>query len=473
MNPDASKLLERVNEKLKQSPLFYFSRDMERSLGLENLLENYFCVSIDSSYITDSLKERAFALSSNDLQSDSTLELVKNQKVVEWVKQKSGGKFYAQLFQFNQPAIKALESYGGTVLNNPAELNRKFEAKISQFQIFKDNNIPMSKSIVANISETSWQSLTLELGNSFVIQEDRAHTGSGTYFVSSEIEFTEVQKKLNGNNVRIAKFIDAHSYTVNGCVTKKGIFVAGLQYQITGIAQLTPGKGSTIGNDWTHGFRSLSENARKQIFEITKKLGEIMQKDGYKGLFGVDLLVSGEEIFVIEVNARQTANISLQTKLEIQQNQIPLSLINLAEWLDIDLEGIEPSSQLVELQGSQIFLRSKTDNFEIREELKSGIYRLQSDNEATKKIEEQGAWVQNQVIYIDEEEDKPLIWQKEGYNVDEIGEGGFVMLVQKKGLIKNKFDELARFQFINQIVFLDGIAPWILEALKAIEDRIR
>ncbi|MEO6728775.1 MAG: ATP-grasp domain-containing protein [Candidatus Dojkabacteria bacterium] len=479
MNPLTEKLIQQVNEKLKDSPLFFFSRDAERSLGLENVLDNYYIAAVESNYVSHSLKK----LKENNikttqehdeiLKNDSTLELVKNAKVQEWIKQHAPNKFYAQFFHFNQPAVRVMEGLGGTVLNISADLNRKFEGKLSQYKVFEENSIPTPKSLVANISDVSWASLSTDLGSlKFVVQEDRAHTGIGTHFLENEGDFLLLQKALDGNIVRISQMVDGNSYTINGCVTKKGVFVAGLQYQITGIRDLTPGKGSTIGNDWTHGYRSVTPEMRIALFDITKKIGEIMQKDNYRGLYGIDLVVDGDKFFVIEINARQTANIPLQTKLELNQNQVPLALINLAEWLDIDFD-IEAYTQLQEIEGSQIFLRSKTDGFTIKDQLKSGIYRLQSDNAAAKRIAEQGEWTMDQVIYIDEEQDKPLIWQKDGYSIDFIEAGGFVLLCQKKGQTRNKFDEVARMQFTYQIVYIEGVAPWILEAMKAIEDRIR
>lgn len=479
MNPIAEKLIQQVNDKLKETPLFFFSRDAERSLGLESVLQNYHIAAVESNYVSHSLEKikaddvKVTQEEGEVLKNDSTLELVKNTKIQEWIKQKAPNKFYAQFFHFNQPAIAVLESLGGTVLNVSADLNRKFEGKISQYKVFQDNQISTPKSIIANISQVSWESLQKDLGtDKFVVQEDRAHTGTGTHFIDSEPGFLMYKKQLEGNDVKISQMIDGHSYTINGCVTKKGIFVAGLQYQITGIKDLTPGKGSTIGNDWTHGYRSVTEEMRKKIFDVTKQIGEIMKRDGFRGLFGIDLVVNGDNYFVIEINARQTANIPMQSKLELRQNHIPLALINLAEWLDIELE-FEPSDHLEEIEGGQIFLRSKSDGFSVKEQLKSGVYRLQSDQIAAKRIEEQGEWKMDEVIYIDEEQDKPLIWQKDGYCIDYIDEGGFILLLQKKGQIRNKFDEVARMQFTNQIVFIEGVAPWIIEAMKALEDRVR
>lgn len=456
----------------------YFSRDIERGLGLENHLENYYLASVEESYIVDQLNansERAFCLSAYDknIDADSTLQLITNSNTKEWIKNIVGDKnFYAQLFQFSQPVIFNLEKLGATVLNNSASMNRKFEDKLSQAEVFNAYNLNFPAYKIVKLNNQKLEEITNnrpdEIGTPLcVVQINRAHTGSGTFFVKNEVDWDHILLNHKGNEVKISDFIRGDSYTINGCVTKKGIFVAGLQYQITGIQELTHGEGSTVGNDFTYANR-LEDGIKQKIFNMAKKVGEVMEEQGYRGLFGIDIVVDNHNVYLIEVNARQTANISLQTKLELIDNKIPLAVVNLAEWLDIEIE-FEPSDKIEPLVGSQIFLRSRTDNFEISENLKSGIYRLQSDNAARLKPDED-------VINIDEEKDKPLIWQREGYSVEDLNNDGFVLLVQKIGNKRNSFDEIARMQFDKGIILVQNgktiISPWVLEAMREILERV-
>src|SRR5690606_15218744 len=482
MHANTKHLLDEINKKLENSPLIYFSRDIERGIGLENILDNYHLACIEDNYIVDQLyeqKDKVFCLNREgiNLSLNSTLELINHEKTKDWIKKVTKGKeFYAQLFQFNQPAISAIENLGGRVLNNHVNLNRKFEDKVSQHKVLEFNNIPIPKAEITIIDDTPFiehlNHTGIRINNRegepmFIVQIPRAHTGSGTFYIRTLDDWNFLQDKYLGNVVKIAEYTAGDAYTVNACITRKGIFVAGLQYQITGIRELTAGEGSTVGNDFSYANK-LDNSIRSKICEVTKKVGDIMKRDGFRGLYGLDIIVRRGEIYVIEINARQTANIPLQTKLELLQNKIPLQLINLAEWLGVEIP-FEPFPEIEPLEGSQVFLRSKTDELIVAESVKSGIYRLQSDNVAKTKSDED-------VIHIDEEGDKPLIWQKDGYSVEDIENGGFVLLIQKKGNVRDKYDEIARMQFKHQIMIEHNkkmvVSPWIIEAMEEIRERI-
>ncbi len=469
-------LLQKINEKLKSTPLIYFSREAERGIGLEDLLENYFVASSEFDHISSSLKNGFSLMKDGNYENEkkSTLELIKDDRTKSWLDQlkiRIVGKdhtspFYAMTFQNIKPIKLNIEALGGTLLNNDFDLSNKFEDKLIQYKILQENNIKIPKGFIKNISEVKADEVLREFPNGCVVQTQRSHTGTGTYFVKNQEEFVNLEKELQGNLVKFTELIDGVSLTANACIAFRKIFINGLQFQITGIPELTPGLGSTVGNDFTYANK-LDKKIKDEIFVEIQKLGEILKSEGYRGLFGLDLVLdkNTNEIYIIEINARQTANIPLQTKLEIKANKTPLLLLHIAEFLDIQDEA-EPETEFSELIGSQIFLRSKRDSFEIKNELHSGIYRLQSDNSAKDWNSMQ---VKENVILIDEDGDKPLIKIKDGYNVNDIEEAGFLALFQQKGLIKNKFEELARFQFLDGIIADNNVHPWILEALIEIE----
>lgn len=476
MNTLTQNLLNQVNEKLRAKPLIYFCKDSERATGLEGLLQNYHVACSDNNYLTQSLGKKVNLFCEQQLNPGtnitSTLELLSSPYLLNWLKNITKDQaFYGQFFQFNNPSVIKLVNLKGSLLNNDVALNRKFEDKLSQYKILSENNIPVPQTIIGNISEFTYTDLATDLGAEIVIQMDRAHTGLGTFFVRNENDWNKTQRSLAGNIVKLSKVIKGAAYTVNGCVTKRGVFVAGLQYQITGIPALTNGEGSTVGNDFSYA-NELPLQAKQNIFNMVKEVGKLMQNDGFRGLFGIDVVLQDNvNPILIEVNARQTANIALQTRLELKADVTPLSLINLAEFLDITIEE-NPPIEIIPLEGSQVFLRAKTDNFIVNHSLKSGIYRLQSDNAA---IDWNSLQLKDGVILIDEEGDKPLVWQKDGFNVGEIenNTGGFVLLIQAKGSVRNRTDEIARMQFNNRIVSSAGLSPWITEAFTSIENIIR
>ncbi len=474
MNSDTKKILDQINAKTKEFPLFYASRDIERSVGMENLIENYFPICIENSYIEEQLSAKGlkiFCAEKNNVKvaPKTTLNLLKHKECLNWINSIASGKvFFTQFFQFNEPAYKIVEKAGGKVLNNHSSLNRIFENKISQYQKLRETLVNIPKTIIAEAGKISFAEAESKLGSTIVVQMDVSHTGAGTYFIDGEVEFNILMQKLSGNFLKFSEYIKGDSYTINGCIAGGKIFVAGLQYQITGIPELTLGKGSTVGNDWSYA-NSLDNDLKQKVFNQTSCVGEILKANGYRGLFGIDLIISRSgDIFVIEINARQTANIPMQTKLELLHNQTPLSLLHLAEFLEIPID-IDPKKEINNLFGSQVFLRAK-ENFKINHMAKSGIYRLQSDNSA---INWDTLQRKENIIYLDEEMDKPLIYQKDGFSVEQIDNGGFVLLNQPPGQVKLTGEELSRMQFKEQIFDRNGLKPWILEAFAAIEHIIK
>ncbi len=488
MNTNTQRLLDQVNTKLKNMPLFYFSREVERSIGLENLLENYHIACIEDHYIVDQLIKNGKSINCLEkhgikLDANSSLNLLSSKEILDWMNKITNGKeFYAQFFQPTTPAIVKIQSMNGTLLNNDYKLNRFFENKLSQYQTLKNNAIKIPKGEIVDCSLTNYAELKKKYGEKIVIQLDRAHTGSGTFFIESLENWDEFIKNYNGNIVKVTEYISGEPYTLNACIASSKIYISGLQYQITGYSELTDGKGSTVGNDWSYA-NTINEDLKSRIVDEMQKIGEVMQDKGYRGLFGVDLIVNGDDVKIIEINARQTANIPMQTKIELQSDVVPLSLLHLAEFLNIKIP-FEPAKELYNLEGSQVFLRAKENEFKINNSIQSGIYRLQSDNSA--RDWKEGGF-KGGVIMLDEDGDKPLIWQSDGYSVENIHDGGLILLVQKVGTIKKRFEELARMQFKSQIVHsgpsggqtikptsrVGKLAPWTLEAMSTIERMIK
>lgn len=465
MKNPTSEILQKINLKLNGNQFFYLAKDSERGIGLENLIDNYQILSLNSSYISDQLNSNN---KGERFQFPKILDVVKSPDFERKILNK---KFYIQVFQTNTPTELRIKELGGTILNSAAELNKKFERKIEQAEFLKKNNIPMPKFIIANLADCLYSDVKAELGSEFVLQLDNAHTGLGTFFISDHYEFDDFKAKYNGNVVKISEYIKGITLTTNAAIYKNETYTRGIQFQITGISGLTNRAGTTVGNDFSYA-QKLSNKVISNIHELIEQIGKLLSAEGFRGLFGIDLLVRDEEVYLIEINARQTANIALQTQLELIQNQIPLAAIHLAEFLDVDIsDELKSFDSTEQLNGSQIFLRSKTDGFKINHQLQGGIYRLQSDNSA---IDWNTNQIKDGVILIDEEGDKPLIKQMDGYRVDNIDEGGFLILTQNFGEIKESTDEICRFQFKNGIIDSNNqLSPWIVEAMKSIENIVK
>lgn len=470
-----SELVKKVNAQLTK-PLIFFCREAERAIGLEKLLSNYHIACVENSPLVDELIRQnlsVFCLEKeisnrnlSPLKSNSTLELINHELTLKWIKSLTESSFYALVFK----PVKAIEfkinQIGGTLLQSTLNQSTQFENKLFQVELFNKLKIPIPLTKLHELGTDSYQNLAKTFSPDFIVQLEKGHTGSGTFFIHSAEEFESIKAKYRGNTVRIAEFVNGYPITINACIGHQ-TYIGSPQYQITGIKALNGNEGTTMGNDFAFGSSLLTVDLQHQLETTLNKIGNAMMSKGYRGLFGIDAIINGNALYVIEINARQTANIPFETKLTIteQQDAIPLQLLHIAYFLNV-LPADYQHKNFLQLQGAQIFLRSPKDDTKIIDECKNGIYRLQSDN-AAHDFEKEEA--KDDVIFIDEDKDQPLIFQKNGYAIDDIDQGGFVLTTARKGSQKNQSEEIARMQFKNKIVDNQKVSPWIIEAMKSIE----
>jgi len=480
MEDTISSLLLKVNNNLDQAKFFYLSNDPERALGLEKLLKNYVVVHIDRSQYLDDLdrlKLPYFCWDQELKQGNNTepepfrssLKLIKSPEFVKYFEANKLATNYFQTFKISPAFAMAVSALGGLPMNTQAQLNRLFEDKLSQYRELSQLNISLPRTQIAKLSEVTYQSLTAALGANFVVQFDRGHTGSGTVFINNEAELKQLQTQFPERPAKFCEFVTGAAYTLNACVGKKGIYLGGLSRQITGVPELTPEPGGTVGNDWN--YRVDLRLGTGQLAQEAVIIGEHMRIRGYLGLFGLDLVVlpDGTHKF-IEINARQPASIPMYTKMQLKTGQIPLSLIHIAEFLNIDYQLSQQTYNLQALmpqEYSQVFIRAERDR-EIGIEVRAGVYRLQGDNAAVNRAT---AEVKPDTIFMDEERDQALLFQNDGYSLEDIETGGFLILTPASGRKIKTNEELARVQLPSGAYDEFGkLKMWIIQALTAIKN---
>jgi formate-dependent phosphoribosylglycinamide formyltransferase (GAR transformylase) len=91
-----------------------------------------------------------------------------------------------------------------------------------------------------------------------------------------------------------------------------------VSYQITGMPPFTENEFSTVGNDWGIAKKLLTPENVTAIENIVNEIGQKMYADGWRGLFGVDVIRddASKRMFLIEVNARQPASATFESTLQ-------------------------------------------------------------------------------------------------------------------------------------------------------------
>ena len=327
-------------------PIFFLCTDPERALGLEKLYPNFHIICTDNTPLVDVLKNQGTKIYCANKEgveqvSRSSFRLLKNANTQKYIEKHTPDNQTPYLMFFKiAPNIELLvHALGYKLLNTTASLNRRYENKLSQYKELSKANIKFPKTIIGKFKNYTYAKLAQELGNLFVMQYDRGHTGLGTIFINSPEGYENEKARYPNREVRFSKLIDGEPWTLNACVTSHGIAMGGLCYQVTGLPELTEYAGGTVGNDWS---KKLPENVIKKVIEETEKIGTEMQKDGYQGLFGIDLIVDTQnDIHIIEVNARQPASVGMHTKLMLRDGLVPLSLMHIQQFMDTDINLIK------------------------------------------------------------------------------------------------------------------------------------
>lgn len=463
-----------LNSHLSDKNLFYFVRNPERGLGLETLLNNFHLIYIQSSQYTEYFDDSGINSLCMECSSGQSMNpqggtriLLNDPNIMKYLSNNKKKMNYAQTFKVNPAYDKKIQELGFQSLNTTSQLNREFEEKLSQYNNL-NQHVKFPKTIIDKFGNLSYLELVHQLGQTFVVQFSRGHTGSGTHVIETEEQFKSLQIENDQRTAKFSTHISGVAYTLNACITSVGVFIGGLSLQITGDKDLGALWGTTIGNDWSK--RIYLENTN-QITKETETIGTIMYKKGFRGMFGVDFIVKQNgEIFVIEVNARQTASVPMYTKMQLLREEVPLSMLHLFEFmgLKINLNYKDYNFQNLQQENfSQISNRADKDTT-INHCMKMGLYRLQGDNAAQNRFTDE---IAPTTVFLDEDRDKALLYQKYATNVASMDRQGVLVLTPVKGRTLSSGDEIVRLQLNQNAIDSQGhIIPWIKEALIAIKE---
>ena len=293
--------------------IIYVTKEIERALGIEPI-GDYYIITNKTKYsisIHEQYPNNIWLIDKGEILD--TFELLMLPEVQEII-----SKHNASILVFkNTIHIESLCSEKKWKLLNPSsELSEKIENKISQTKWLGDlssllppHNITLVKNIGIDI---------LDQKKVIIIQWSHGHTGNGTLLISNNDELETLKEKFPHREAKITDYIKGPMFTVNIVVTHNIILLGNISYQITGMMPFTDNPFSTIGNDWGVTHTILSENHIKKIEKIGEIIGQKMQSENWRGLFGIDIIYDEErdELKLIEINARQPASTTYESHLQ-------------------------------------------------------------------------------------------------------------------------------------------------------------
>lgn len=153
----------------------------------------------------------------------------------------------------------------------------------------------------------------------FIIQKNISSGGKGTYLLSPDSEDNILAELENGELYIVSPYIsDAYSINIHVCISDTYTVIFPFSLQIT---KLVDNKILYCGSDYI-AARSIPYETKKMINTNVKKICKLLKLFGYKGVLGIDLMVTKQHLYFIEINPRFQGS-SLPLSKSLMDNNLP------------------------------------------------------------------------------------------------------------------------------------------------------
>ena len=375
--------MQELHQALNLWPVVYIARDIERALSLPITTKGYWIITNSSPLAKELTRKHKNILIINAKEPLDTHELLEHPRTIALLKklnarplptipsaeergrdsssplqrrgqeERSHSLINILVFKNTLRIEKICKEHSWRLLNPRAELANRVEQKLAQLEWLGPLKKYLPPHQVMKCKELTWPNQTslpvlspssegLRSAEArrnrpshlqrrgqgevspFIVQFNHAHTGTGTILVESQKQILELQKKFPNREVRVTEFIKGPVFTNNNVVWGKQVLCGNISYQITGLAPFTFSPFATVGNDWALATKLLSNKQSKQIGHMATDIGKRLAKDGWKGLFGIDVIMheKTKKIYLLEINARQPASTTFESQLQRSKQKI-------------------------------------------------------------------------------------------------------------------------------------------------------
>lgn len=364
-----------------------------------DFLENYSVVCFkwrgETSYIAQDLDvfsvEKEFP--SLHIPKVNAKEILSLSQVQDYLKERANP--WLLVYKPTSGVEKLAEQHSWNLIANKVEIKEKYENKRQFRQILEKagvDPVPGESFAFDELNKELFGKLQEKYGNPVVFQvaELTVGGGTGTAFVGNDTELEDFVNRMKEKRekftkiktVNATKYLNGIPASIVACVTGNGVITASMQTQIQDIPDVRTtdeGSGLFLGHDWS--FRQFDGRVKDKAADMARKLGEYMMRNGYKGIFGMDLIVEEGEVYPIECNPRYTDAFPIVSQMHEEKGLAPLDLYHILEFAgadyEADTEKLSSSYANTALSGAQIILETKTQSWtKTQGEVKAGIYEI-------------------------------------------------------------------------------------------------
>ena len=314
--------------------------------------------------------------------------------------------FRLLIYKSNAVLEKVLEEKGWQIIGNKSEVKNQYEDKRIFREVLKKvgiEPIPGKNIRIEELTEEKFVDYQNKFGQKNLVLQLAEVTyggGSGTLFINDAKDLrifrqrvVDIREKLEGKKkkietVNICPYINSISSSIGCCATRYGTYCGPIQTQVIDITEVGTNKknrsGNFAGHDWS--FRHWPESIQKQADEIARKFGDYIYTHGYRGIFGLDLLIDekNNKVWPMECNPRFTDAFPMLSLLYMGVGLIPFDVFHILELLNIDYQIDFEQQQAKYRQRfdySQILLHNILEEESINTGIfKAGVYRVNNND---------------------------------------------------------------------------------------------
>lgn len=372
----------------RKVPLGAIYDDKSVFIHLHRLFDNFITVgTFHEQWLNNfGLADKDFPLGVDRARFSKNWKIASSKQFAEFAKGMARRKFvlYAPL---DPPYLINPLSY---VMNSPT-IAHAYEHKRYFRDEFSDL-INMPEYVVLRLDDLTgpmYSELRQRLGSKFVVQDAESSGSKGTFIISKQPDYDQAVRALgkdSSGTVVVSKFIKGLPCSVQVCITKHGIFTGGLQKQLVNSRYLCNPDGDRISS-WCGGELggAFPDIIKHRIQEIATVVGSELASHGYRGIFGIDLIVTPEnEVYAIEINARLTGYTHILSDMQYVKEKIPFLLLHVLELgnykYDVnDLEALATMTSLDEKYSYIILSNQRSEPLKLPTDIKTGLYRIDGD----------------------------------------------------------------------------------------------
>jgi len=373
------------------TPIYFISATNFNLLGLDEWVKDFKFICYMDCY--DGRHPNTFVPAPEPHPEFESIEdinnyLLQHKEVLDFIHAR-GRRGKAAFLMFDAETERLARAAGLQVWFPRAKLRNKLDDKIETVRIGDKAGVPSVPNVLARIdSYAELRKVSRRLGPDLVVQSAYGDSGHTTYFISTERDWKRCADEIIGQGeVKIMKRIRCRQAAIEACATRAGTIVGPLMTEIVGFRELTPYRGGWAGNEiFADAFTPALRSAARVM---TRRFGEQLHKEGYRGYFELDFLIDEDsgEMWLGELNPRVTGASSMTNHAAFAHADAPLFIFHLLEFsgVDFDLDVTALNHRWADPDNvdswSQLIIKHTADSVDVVTEApESGIWRLNDDN---------------------------------------------------------------------------------------------